>query len=259
MALASASLPISSYVSAHFCLLLSRHPPLFVGCCRFGKNAFRFVGLLCITACILQALVFLVLQSRVCAGGCGMAWAAIAPLLPVSSGSLLEYSPVVRARTSAMPNRPRRKKRRKRKKHKMQRLELLRMKRRHKVWITANLIVCNFFITYYTFTQDGESCWRQFSQVPPALLSDGDPSGQIVFDQVTSDRSAPDRLAWSRPCALECTAKRPRRNSMTMLVSPVSFPSTTTLVTSSSSWPRIRRLPIGYDESHRNKINRYSF
>ena len=45
---------------------------IFAGCCRFGKNAFRFVGLLCITTCILQALVFLVLQSRVCSGGCGI-------------------------------------------------------------------------------------------------------------------------------------------------------------------------------------------
>ena len=45
---------------------------IFAGCCRFGKNAFRFVGLLCIATCILQALVFLVLQAGVCEAGCGI-------------------------------------------------------------------------------------------------------------------------------------------------------------------------------------------
>jgi hypothetical protein len=45
---------------------------IFAGCFRFGKNAFRLVGLLCIATCILQALVFLILQSRVCNGGCGI-------------------------------------------------------------------------------------------------------------------------------------------------------------------------------------------
>jgi hypothetical protein len=43
---------------------------LIAGCKRFPPNAFRFIGLLGICACIFQGLVFLVYKSYVCYGGC---------------------------------------------------------------------------------------------------------------------------------------------------------------------------------------------
>mmetsp|Transcript_31418 Transcript_31418/g.69667 ORF Transcript_31418/g.69667 Transcript_31418/m.69667 type:complete len:186 (+) Transcript_31418:85-642(+) len=44
----------------------------FAGCFRFGPRAFQAAGLFCLICCILQSLVFLVFQSGVCAGGCGI-------------------------------------------------------------------------------------------------------------------------------------------------------------------------------------------